>query len=135
MKRTIPTSTLLLAIIFQLISITTQSYLSDFECSLCHLSINEIEGLLNENQTTEYIEHYFRDQVCDKFGLDFFFLLILWGKLEYVCDVVVGVLPEIIEMISKEETATKLCRDVGVCTRSEGLGFLFLLIGIRAFSW
>lgn len=76
-----------------------------FECAVCGIAVNEVEGQLMENQTQNEIESFIEDEIC----------ALLSGDLKDVCDQVVQQIPSIVANEEKRWTVSTVCVDLGIC--------------------
>ena len=80
-----------------------------FKCALCGIVINEVEGMLLENRTEEYIEGLLRRDVCEPLG---------GGTLSGVCDMLVDLLPSLVKGVEHRWDVNRLCvEDLKMCER------------------
>jgi len=77
-----------------------------FECALCGIAINEIEGFIIENATTTEIVNYITNNVCT----------FLSGPLQIACNQLALKIPYIVETYENRWTVSKICVDLGFCT-------------------
>jgi len=76
-----------------------------FECALCGIAINEIEGFLIENATESEIVNYLTNNVCS----------FLSGALQTACNLLTTYVPFIVETYENKWTVSVICVDLGFC--------------------
>lgn len=75
------------------------------KCALCGIAINEVEGLMIEEQTVSEIEKFLQDEFCKPLG----------GTFEGLCDVLVDMLPVLITWIESRQDVSTVCIELGFC--------------------
>jgi len=79
-----------------------------FECALCGIALNEVEGFMSENRTVAEIEALLEQRFCDKLGPT--------GK--FLCDLLVGELGYIISLITGPNSVSTICvSHLHLCSR------------------
>lgn len=80
---------------------------SDFECILCGIVVNELEGFVAENISETEIEALLTKDVCDH----------LSGVVKDTCINLAQLAPEIIDRIDNKENAATICVDKDFCQK------------------
>jgi len=76
-----------------------------FECALCGIAINEIEGFIIENATETEIVDYLTNNICTY----------LSGALQTACNTLAANIPYIVETYENKWTVSVICVDLGFC--------------------
>jgi len=74
------------------------------ECALCGIAINEIQGMLVENQTMQNIENFLKSDVCSWMST--------FGPM---CDDLVNKLPSIANELEHQYTVSAVCIELNYC--------------------
>jgi len=77
-----------------------------FECALCGIAVNEVEGLLIEDQTIQDIENYLDDTFCAA-------LSEAWEQA--FCDLLVAQLPYVISSVESRNSVSTICVELKFC--------------------
>jgi len=78
-----------------------------FECAVCGIAINEIEGFIIENATAQEIIYYLENNVCS----------FLSGPLQAACNSIAEYIPQIIDTYENKWTVSVICVDLGFCEK------------------
>jgi hypothetical protein len=80
---------------------------ASFECGICSIALNEVEGFVAENLTVTEMQQLLQKDICSK----------LSGEGLLVCEMVVPLIPTIIESFENKWAVSTVCVDIGMCAR------------------
>jgi len=79
---------------------------SSFECGLCAIAVNEVEGFLVENLTIYEMEEKLKNDVCANMGLQ-----------QFICDTIVDMLPTLLAAFDQKYPVGTACVEIHMCAK------------------